>query len=49
MFLLFCVADVGFTLRKEDPLALKEFITTVQTKAGTVGSSLKEVHRFELP
>lgn len=44
---LLVLKAVGFALRKDDPLALKEFIMEVQKKAQTVPEQLKENTRLK--
>lgn len=42
---LFMLRNVGFALRKDDPLALKELISEGQRKAGEMGSKFQDQTR----
>lgn len=42
---LFLLRNVGFTLRKDDPLALKELISEGQRKASDLGSKFQDQTR----
>lgn len=42
---LFVLRNVGFALRKDDALALKELISDAQRKAGDLGSKFKDQTR----
>lgn len=42
---LFTLRNVGFALRKDDPLALKELISEGQRKAAEMGSKFKDQTR----
>lgn len=44
---LFVLRNVGFALRKDDALALKELITEVQRKASDMGSKFQDQTRVE--
>uniref|UniRef100_A0A8C6ZUA8 Nucleolar MIF4G domain-containing protein 1 n=1 Tax=Nothoprocta perdicaria TaxID=30464 RepID=A0A8C6ZUA8_NOTPE len=43
--ILFLLKNVGFSLRKDDPLALKELISEAQSKANTVEKKLQDQTR----
>lgn len=43
--LLFVLRNVGFSLRKDDPLALKELIAEAQRKAAEVGKKFQDQTR----
>lgn len=40
--ILHILKNVGFTLRKDDPLALKNFILDIQKQAGTASEEVKD-------
>lgn len=40
--ILHILKNVGFTLRKDDPLALKIFILDIQKQAGTASEEVKD-------
>lgn len=42
---LFVLRNVGFSLRKDDPLALKELISEAQRKASDMGSKFQDQTR----
>ena len=44
---LFVLKTVGFALRKDDPLALKELISDAQRKANEAGSTFKDQTRVK--
>ncbi|XP_064361819.1 nucleolar MIF4G domain-containing protein 1 isoform X2 [Dromaius novaehollandiae] len=44
--ILFLLKNVGFSLRKDDPLALKELISEAQSKANTVEKKLQDQTRI---
>uniref|UniRef100_A0A8C4THK1 Nucleolar MIF4G domain-containing protein 1 n=1 Tax=Erpetoichthys calabaricus TaxID=27687 RepID=A0A8C4THK1_ERPCA len=43
--ILFLLKNVGFSLRKDDPLALKEVISEIQCKAGSLAPRMQEQPR----
>ncbi|KAG2458550.1 NOM1 protein, partial [Polypterus senegalus] len=43
--ILFLLKNVGFSLRKDDPLALKEIISEIQCKAGSLAPRMQEQPR----
>lgn len=45
---LFLLKTVGFALRKDDPLALKELITEAQRKASDTGAKFKDQTRVNI-
>lgn len=45
---LFLLKTVGFALRKDDPLALKELISEAQRKASDTGAKFKDQTRVRI-